>query len=73
MPEIAASFVGLPLDRALAVIRVEAALQHEVSSAVIALAGQIAVLQSLEQFNMVNNKKLFTNLILYDIVYIITK
>ncbi len=52
MSEIAAAFVGLPFYRAFAVIRVEAALQHEVPSAQITLSRQEAVLQPLEQFNM---------------------
>ena len=52
MPEIAAGFVRLSLDWALAVIRVEAALQHEVPPAKIALSWQVAVLKSLKQFNI---------------------
>ena len=52
MSEIAAGLIRLTFDRALAVIRVEAALQHEVPPAKIALSWQVAVLKSLEQFNI---------------------
>ena len=45
------AFVRLTLDGALAVVGVEAALQNKIPSAQITLAGQIADLQSLEQFN----------------------
>ena len=46
------AFIRLPLDRALAVIRVKAALQHEVLSAQIAFSWQVAVMQTFEQFNI---------------------
>ncbi len=52
MSEIAAGFVRLPLDWAFAVIRVKAALQHEVPSAQIAFSWQVTVLQTFEQFNI---------------------
>ena len=52
MTEISTALVRLTLDMALAVVGVEATLQYEVPSAQIAFSRQVAVLKSLEQFNI---------------------